>query len=104
MLGVCLVESSDQALLALSAKLDEVLLRLAGLERVLARGQVQGSRWYTRAEAAQLLGVSTRTVDRLVRRGTLATTRRNGHVFVSGGSVLNRGQSERRPAVEVLAL
>ncbi len=47
-------------------KIECVLERLANIERLLVNRAVEPDRWYSRKEAADLLGVSPRTVDRHV--------------------------------------
>jgi hypothetical protein len=85
-------------------RLDQALARLEAVERSLEQAAVRDDLWYSRSRAACLLGVTTRTVDRKIRSGSLQSTRRDGHVFVSGKAILLFGQAERRPAVEVFAI
>lgn len=98
------MEISDQVLRSVNAKLDEVLSRLIALEHVVASGQVQKHSRYTRSETATILGVSVKTVDRLVRANQLEAIKRNGRVRISGHSILSLRQGEQRSVVEVLPL
>jgi len=62
-------------------------------------------RLYTRREAAEILEVSTRTVDRLILGGTLSVQRRGRSVRVTGGSIRHhRHQVRSDQATRVLQL
>ena len=94
----------------------EQLRQIADAQTVQARAMVtiaeaasrherlSSSQLYSRKEAARLLQFSTRTVDRLIARGTLIAVRQDRRVMVAGDSLEKLRTPERHRAVEVRKL
>ena len=94
-------------------KLDQVLASQAALAerqahvlRLLADAEpVDPDRLYSRADAARLLSVHTRTIDRWGRKGILVRVVRGRRVYITGRSIRQCHHTERRhAALEVLKL
>ena len=102
----------DSAAASITDRLDQLLtssshqtVQLDRIERALRPCLAPDpNRLYTRAETALLLAVSLRTVDRRIRFGPLVAQRSGRSIRVTGRSIANLFQTERRQAVEVLAL
>ena len=65
--------------------------RLRAVENaVLSSKPIHETRLYSRAEAAQILRVTTRTIDKWARIGRLQIVRRGRSVFLPGRSLISR--------------
>ena len=66
---------------------------------------VDPDRLYSRADAARLLGVHTRTIDRWIKSGVLSRANRGRRTYITGRSLRDRHHAQARSsAVEVLKL
>ena len=83
---------------------EELVERFANVERLLAAESASEERLYSRSEAAQILGVSTRTIDRRIKSGQLRTVKLGTSLRITGASILRIRRDSRPPAVEVLPL
>jgi len=94
-------------------RLDQILAGQAALAEQQARAfrlladaePVDPDRLYSRADAARLLGVHTRTIDRWIKSGVLARANRGRRTYITGRSLRERHHVRAQSsAVEVLKL
>ena len=84
--------------------LEALSARVVSVERLLAAESAQKDHLYSRSEAARILGVSTRTIDRRIKAGQLCAVSTGNSLRVTGRSILNARRDDQRRPVEVLAL
>ena len=113
MSAVCPCDAVAEQLALVRNTLDQLLAGQAALAeqqaqilRILADTEsVNPDRLYSRADAARLLSVHVKTIDRWIHRGILARVVRGRRTYITGRSIQQRHHAERRrAAVEVLKI
>lgn len=102
---MCLQDQILQKLDDLVVRCDRLVGHVASIDsRLREATSTEPQRLYTRNEAADILGVTPRTIDRRIRSGDLEIVRNGTSVRVVGASIQGRGSYQQRPAAEVLRL